>query len=78
MQEKERSVFRLLKCNRWSFLVVCRRIVLLKERSFFGVGFGFFWRDDSGGGYFVLVFEVEELDAHGAAAGGADGFRVEK
>jgi hypothetical protein len=30
--------------------------------------------DDHGGGYFVLGFEVEELDALGAAAGGADGF----
>jgi hypothetical protein len=49
-------------------LVVCRRIVLLKERTFFGLGFGFFWGDDYGGGYFVLVFEVEELDARGAAA----------
>jgi hypothetical protein len=31
--------------------------------------------DDYGGGYFVLVFEVEQLDARGAAASGADGFR---
>ena len=40
-------------------------------------GFGFFWGDDYGGGYFVLGFEVEELDALGAAAGGADGFGVD-
>jgi hypothetical protein len=41
------------------------------------LGFGFFGWDDYGGGYFVLVFEVEELDALGAAAGGADGFGVD-
>jgi hypothetical protein len=41
------------------------------------LGFGFFWGDDYGGGYFVLGFEVEELDALGAAAGGADGFGVD-
>ena len=31
----------------------------------------------TGGGDFVLVFEVEELGALGAAAGGADGFGVD-
>jgi hypothetical protein len=41
------------------------------------LGFGFFWGNDYGGGYFVLVFEVEELDAHGAAAGGSYGFGVD-
>jgi hypothetical protein len=41
------------------------------------LGFGFFWGDDYGGGYFVLVFQVQELDALGAAAGGADGFGVD-
>ena len=41
------------------------------------MGFGFFRGDDYGGGYFVLGFEVEELDALGAAAGGADGFGVD-
>ncbi len=50
---------------------------LLQKRSLFGLGFGFFWGDDYGGGYFVLGFEVEELDALGAAAGGADGFGVD-
>ncbi len=53
------------------------RFELLQERSLFGLGFGFFWGDDYGGGYFVLGFEVEELDALGAAAGGADGFGVD-
>jgi hypothetical protein len=33
--------------------------------------------DDDGGGYFVLGFEVEQLDAPGAAAGGADGLGVD-
>jgi hypothetical protein len=50
---------------------------LLQKRSLFGLGFGFFGGDDDGGGYFVLVFEVEQLDALGAAAGGADGFGVD-
>jgi hypothetical protein len=40
------------------------------------LGFGFFGRDDYGR-YFVLILEVEELDALGAAAGGADGFGVD-
>ena len=50
---------------------------LLQKRSLFGLGLGFFWWDDYGGGYLVLGFEVEELDALGAAAGGADGFGVD-
>jgi hypothetical protein len=50
---------------------------LLQERSFFGLGFGFFGGDDYGCGYFVLIFEVEEFNAHGAAAGGADGFGID-
>jgi len=33
--------------------------------------------DDDGSGHFVLVFEIEQLDPLGAAAGGADGFRVD-
>jgi hypothetical protein len=41
------------------------------------LGLGFFWGDDDGGGYFVLILEVEEFDALGAAAGGADGFGVD-
>ena len=49
----------------------------MQKRSLFGLGFGFFRGDDDGGGDFVLVFEVEELDALGAAAGGADGFGVD-
>jgi hypothetical protein len=32
------------------------------------LGFGFFWGDDYRG-YFVLVFQVEELGTYGAAAG---------
>jgi hypothetical protein len=40
---------------------------LLQQRPLFGWGFGFFWGDDYGHGYFVLVFEVEELYALGAA-----------
>jgi hypothetical protein len=39
--------------------------------------FGFFCGDDYAGGYFVLGFEVEELDALDAAAGGANGFGVD-
>jgi hypothetical protein len=34
----------------------------LQKCSLFWLGFGFFWGDDYGG-YFVLGFEVEELDA---------------
>jgi hypothetical protein len=41
------------------------------------VGFWLLRGDDYGGGYFVLGFEVEELDALGTAAGGADGFGVD-
>jgi hypothetical protein len=41
------------------------------------LGLGFFGWDDDGGGDLVLVFEVEELDALGAATGGADGFGVD-
>ena len=41
------------------------------------MGFGVFGGDGHGGGYFVAVFEVEELDAGGAAAGAADGFGVD-
>ena len=41
---------------------------LLQKRSFFGLGLGFFRRDNDGGRYFVLVFEVEELDGLRAAA----------
>ena len=33
--------------------------------------------DDYGGGYFVLRFEIEELDALGPEAGGADGFGLD-
>src|ERR1700722_11937918 len=51
--------------------------MLLKEGSFFGLGFGFFWGDYYGGGYFVLGVEVEEFDALGAAAGCSDGFGVD-
>jgi hypothetical protein len=39
----------------------------LKQRSLFGLGFWLLLGDDYGGGYFVLGFEVEELDAVGAA-----------
>lgn len=36
---------------------------LLEEGSFFWLGFVFFWGDDYGGGYLVLVVEGEEFDA---------------
>ena len=39
------------------------------------VGFGF-WRVGNGGD-FVLILKIEEPDAPGAAAGGADGFGVD-
>ena len=41
------------------------------------VYFGVFGGDDGGGGYFVVGFEVEEMDARGAAAGGADALGVD-
>jgi hypothetical protein len=41
------------------------------------VGFSTSSGDEYGGGYFVLGFEVEELDALGATAGGADGFGID-
>src|ERR1039458_6171606 len=50
---------------------------LLQQRAVFGLGFGVFGGDDDGGGYFVIGVEVEELDAGGGAAGGADGFGVD-
>jgi len=49
---------------------------LLQQRSIFIGGFGFVGGDYHGGGYLVVGVEVEELDAHGGAAGGADGFGV--
>jgi hypothetical protein len=54
-----------------------RQKKLLQKRSLFGLGFGFFGGNDDGGGDFVLGFEVEELDALGAATGGADGFGID-
>src|ERR1700689_1436484 len=42
-----------------------------------GGGLGVFGGDDDGGGDLVVGFEVEELDAGGGAAGGADGFGVD-
>src|SRR6185437_16707713 len=42
-----------------------------------GGGLGVFGRDDDGGGDLVVGVEVEELDAGGGAAGGADGFGVD-
>ena len=46
-------------------------LLLLHHRF---VVFGFFFVGDSdGGGYFVGVVEVEEFDAMGGVAGGADG-----
>jgi hypothetical protein len=50
---------------------------LLQKRSLFGLYFGFFGWNDDGGGDFVLGFEVEQPDALGGAAGGADGFGVD-
>jgi hypothetical protein len=51
--------------------------VSLQQRSVFGLSFGVFGGDGYGGGYFVVVVEVEEFDAGGGAAGGADGFGVD-
>ena len=46
---------------------------LLQQSSAFAVAFGaFVWGDYHGGGYLVVVVEVEELDAHGGSAGVAD------
>ena len=39
--------------------------------------FGVFWGDGHGGGDAVVVVEVDEFDAGGGAAGGADGFGVD-
>jgi hypothetical protein len=50
---------------------------LLEKCAFLRLGFGFFWRDYYGGGYFVVAVEVEEFDSAGGAAGGADGFGVD-
>lgn len=41
------------------------------------MGFGVFGGDGHGGGDLVVVVEVEEADALGGAAGGADGFGVD-
>ena len=41
------------------------------------MGFGVFGGDGDGGGDFVVGVEVEEFDAGGGAAGGADGFGVD-
>src|SRR5439155_16795926 len=50
---------------------------LLQKRSLFGLGLGFFGGDDDGGGYLVVAVEVEEFDAAGGAAGGADALGVD-
>ena len=49
----------------------------LQQRSVFGLGFGVFGGDGDGGGDFVVGVKVEEFDAGGGAAGGADGFGVD-
>jgi hypothetical protein len=36
------------------------------------LGFGFFWGDNYGGGYFVLVFEAEEFYSADRTADGSD------
>ena len=41
------------------------------------VGLWVFGGDGHGGSYFVVLVEVEELDAGGAAAGGADALGVD-
>jgi hypothetical protein len=63
-------------------LIIRRRspvcfVVFIAAVYLLPVGVSLFRGHDYGGGYFVLVFEVEEFDAHGAAAGGADGFGVD-
>ena len=50
---------------------------LLQEHAFWGFGFGVFWGDDHGGGYLVVGVEIEELDAGGGTAGGADALGVD-
>jgi len=50
---------------------------LLQQRSVFVWCLGFVGGDYHGGGYLVVGVEVEELYAHGGAAGGADGFGVD-
>ena len=56
---------------------LCVAAWLLEEGAVFGFDLGFLGGDDDGGGDFVLVFEVEQLDALGGAAGGADGLGVD-
>ena len=51
--------------------------MLLQEGAVFGLGFGVFGGDDHGGGDLVVLIQVEELDAGGAAACGADGLGVD-
>src|SRR5579863_789475 len=41
------------------------------------IAVSFFWRDDDGGGDFVVGVHVEEADALRGAAGGADGLGVD-
>ena len=50
---------------------------LLKQGALFVVRNGFFRRDDDGGGDLVVGFQVEEADALGGAAGGANGLGVD-
>ena len=49
----------------------------MQQGAVFGLGFGVFGGDDDGGGDLVVGVEVEELDAGGGAAGGADGLGVD-
>ena len=44
----------------------------MDERACFSCWFGVFGGDGHGGGYLVVLVEVDELDALGAAAGGSD------
>jgi hypothetical protein len=50
---------------------------LLQQSSLFRKGFGFFWWNDYGGGYFVVGVEVQEFYALGAAACGANALGVD-
>jgi hypothetical protein len=53
-------------------LTLRRQFELLEQCAVFGLNLRVFGGDDYGGGYFVVGVEVEELDAGGGAAGGAD------
>ena len=55
----------------------CRVVLLNQCALFVFLAVHFVGRDDDGGGYLVVFFQVEQADALGGAAGSANGLGVD-